>query len=286
MGGAQIGKTIQTAILCLALASLGATGALAETGVRATYLANAGVMVEYGGAKVLFDPLFRLSHDYYRSVPATMENGMLNGDPPFDGVDVVLVTHFHLDHFSPNLLLNYLMINPDATLFAPEQALDAMRRYAADEEAQLMERVTVLNLSHFGEPFHQDLGEIVIESVRIPHSGWPDANRGTQNLAYRVTLQGEATVIHLGDAAPQADLFDKFENFWGQRRAQLVLAPYWFLLDADGLRILQSSLGGAAAVGIHVPSEVQARPELRRPEYRDLDLFTSPGETRTAPPTR
>lgn len=241
------------------------------------------MLVENGSTKVLIDPLFRLNHEYYRSVPAAMENGLLNGDPPFDGIDAVLVTHFHLDHFSPNLLLNYLMINTGATLFAPEQAVAAMRRYAADDDASMMERVMALNLSHFGEPFRQELDGLLVESVRLPHSGWPDANRGTQNLAFRVTLNGEATVIHLGDAAPLAELFGNFEEFWAQRRTQLVLAPFWFFLEGDGQHILQKSLGGAAAVGVHVPSEVQTEPDRRSPEYRDLNIFTKPGETRTIP---
>jgi len=280
------GRTIAIAILSFALAGTGGPWARADSGAQVTYLANAGVLVEHGDTKVLIDPLFRLNHEYYRSLPGAMENGLLNGDPPFDGVDAVLVTHYHLDHFSPNLLLNYLMINADTVLFAPEQAVDALRRYATDEDAPLMERVTVLNLSHFGEPFRQDLGNLLVEAVRIPHSGWPDANRGTQNLAYRVTLDGAATVIHLGDAAPQADLFGQFEDFWKQRAAQLVLTPYWFFLEDDGTIILETTLGATASVGVHVPSEVPAEPELRRAEHQKLDIFTSPGESRSIPAAR
>lgn len=270
-------------ILCLALLCVAATDTRADADASATYLANAGVLLQDGESKVLIDPLFRLSHEYYLSVPGPMENSMLNGDAPFDGVDALLVTHYHLDHFSPNLLLNYLMINPGVQLFAPEQAGAALRRYASEDDSPLLERVTELNLSHFGEPFRHELGEILIEAVRIPHSGWPDANRGTQNLAYRVTLNQAATVLHLGDSAPQADLFEKFSDYWNERKPHMVMAPYWFFLEGDGRRILDSILGGASSVGVHVPSEVPTDPDHRRAEHRDLNIFTKPGEIRPIP---
>lgn len=247
----------------------------------ATYLANAGVMVKHGDAKVLIDPLYRLNHSYYRSVPEDMENNLLVGEPPFDGVDAVLVTHIHLDHFSPNLLLNYLMINTGARLYAPEQAVIALRRYTTDEDAELLDRIVSLNLSQYGQPVRHQLEGIEIETVRIPHAGWPDSNRSTQNLAFRVTLAGEATVMHLGDSAPQSDLFSRFGDHWAERDLDMLFAPYWFFLEGDGLRIISSQLKPAETTGVHVPSEVPAEPNRRDSELQDLNLFVRPGEIRS-----
>ena len=268
-------------IFCLALLGHGALGADDAGNASATYLANAGVLVAQGDNKVLFDPLYRLNHGYYLSVPEDMENSMLVGDPPFDGVDAVLVSHFHLDHFSPNLLLNYLMLNTSARLFAPEQAVIALRRYTTDEDAELLARVVSLNLSQYGKPMRHELDGLVVETVRIPHSGWPDANRGTQNLLFRVIFEDGTTVLHLGDSEPMAELFERFEDHWTSRQLDMLLTPYWFYLEGDGNRIIELQLKPLDSVGIHVPADVPAEPNQRSSELRNLNLFTRPGEIRS-----
>ncbi len=274
------GRTLLEGVLGLVLMGQLAVGNCADPGARATYLANAGVLVASGDSKVLLDPLYRINHGYYLSVPDDMENGILNGDPPFDGVDAVLVTHFHADHFSPNLILNYLMINPEVRVFAPEQAVIALRRFAAGEDAPLLERVTELKLSRHDRPSRHEIGDIVVEAARIPHSGWPKKNRDTQNLVYRVTLGGKVAVAHLGDAAPQAALFERVAENWEEARTQLVLAPYWFYLQGDGSRILDELFSGAETVGMHVPSKIPPEPERREEKHRELNLFVRPGEVR------
>ena len=122
----------------LALAALlfcyAGTACADENTLRATYLANAGVMVEHGQSKILFDPLYRLNHDYYLHVPDDMENAIVSGTPPFDGVDAIFISHFHRDHFSPTLLLNCLVLNENLLVFAPEQAVAAIRRFASGDD--------------------------------------------------------------------------------------------------------------------------------------------------------
>lgn len=252
-----------------------------EQHALATYLANAGVLVEHGDKKVLFDPLFRLSDGFYRSLPEDMENKLLVGEPPFDGVDAVLITHIHLDHFSPNLLLNYLMINTQARLFAPAQAVSSLLRFTTEEDAGLVDRVVSLNLSQYGRPTRHELDGIVVETVRVPHAGWPDRNRGTQNLVYRVTLNNARTVLHLGDAATQWDLFERFSEHWRARQLDMLFTPYWFFLEGDGQRIIFSLLKPTEAVGVHVPADVPSEPNRREDDLKTLDLFTRPGEIRS-----
>lgn len=261
---------------------LGSAPALAaqEHPARATYLANAGVMVTLGETRILFDPLYRLNHTYYESMPEYMENDVLVGAPPFDGIDAVFVSHFHRDHFSPNLLLNYLMINTEARLFAPEQAVAAMRRFAGEDETSIMERVVSVDLTTNSPPVRYALAGIDIEAVRVPHSGWPEANRDTQNLVFRVTLQDSVTVLHFGDAITQPESFARLRDHWAERSHSLALPPYWFFLDEGGLQILSEFADAKHTVGVHVPTEVPRERDQRETELQAFDLFTQPGETR------
>lgn len=247
---------------------------------KATYLANAGVMVSSGEHTVLFDPLYRLNHGYYHTMTEAMENDVMVGAPPYDGVDAVFVSHFHRDHFSPNLLLNFMMIQPDARLFAPEQAVAAMRRYTGDDDTAIMERVTTIDLTPLAPPRTYQVGDIEIEAVRVPHAGWPDANRDTQNLVFRVTLAGQVTVMHYGDAVTQGDVFERLDAHWKAKHTDLALPPVWFFLEEGGAAILERSAPGSQVIGVHVPTEVPTEPAAREPALRDVDLFTVPGETR------
>ena len=62
---------------------------------RAQYMANEGLMVVQGDTKVVFDPLFRNSYGQYQLLPKEMEDALFSGQPPFDGIDAVFVSHYH-----------------------------------------------------------------------------------------------------------------------------------------------------------------------------------------------
>lgn len=103
-------------------------------GAEALYLANEGVLVRSGATTVLFDPLFENSYGQYQLLPDRMQAAIFSGEPPFDDVDAVFVSHAHGDHFSSRLMLDYLRVQPDVRLYAPAQAIAAMRNAADDED--------------------------------------------------------------------------------------------------------------------------------------------------------
>ena len=91
--------------------------------IVATYLGNEGVMVSYGEHKILFDPLYRNSYQQYELVPDAMEDALFAGEAPFDGVDVVFVSHRHGDHFSAPDMARLLQEHSSLRLYAPDAIL-------------------------------------------------------------------------------------------------------------------------------------------------------------------
>ena len=57
-----------------------------------TYIANMGVLLEAGGSKIMIDCLFD-GHGNGRHPSSQTLDSMMNGIPPFDNIDLVLVTH-------------------------------------------------------------------------------------------------------------------------------------------------------------------------------------------------
>jgi len=250
------------------------------SGIEVRYLGNAGVLVQLGATKVLFDPLYRVSDERYQSVPEPLENAVLVGEPPYDGVAAIFVSHVHHNHFSPGLVLDYLMIHPEVRLFAPEQAIRTLRRFAGEGDEQSLERITAIDLPAAAPPAHYTLGPLAVTAVRIPHAEGPKPDPDLQNLAYEVTAEGVGTVIHLGDAAPRAELFERFAGQIQTGSEPVVLAPYWFFLKPEGRSILERQLHAAEVLGIHVPVEIAGQRSRRPMALRAVDLFTQPGEKR------
>jgi len=246
----------------------------------AHYLGNEGVMVEHGDIKILFDPLFRESYGQYERVPPAIEQALFEGQAPYDGIDAVLVSHYHGDHFSPELMLEFLRARPAIHLYAPAQAVDALRDAARDEDESLFERVTAIDRKLPDLPEILNADGLLIEATHIPHSGWPTRRLDVQNLAFRVTLDDAVTVVHLGDADPNDAHFARHEQHWSSRTTDMAFPPYWFFHSNYGPEVLRNRLNGAHAVGIHVPETMPDERAQRPDEWREFDLFTRPGETR------
>jgi L-ascorbate metabolism protein UlaG (beta-lactamase superfamily) len=268
--------------LLLLVAAWSVTASAHET-ARAHYLANEGVMVAHGETKVLFDPLFNESFGEYRLVPDEMRRALFAGEPPWDGVDAVFISHYHDDHFSPADLVELLRVRGDVHLYAPAQAVTALRAVDGAEEESIARRIHAVALAYRDEPQRIAMPGLVIEAVRIPHAGWPDTAADVENIAWRVTLDESATVLHLGDADTNDAHFAAHEDYWRQRRPHIAFPPYWYFLSREGLTVLGERLRPLHAVGIHVPVTVPEDPAERDESLREVDLFTRPGETRDVP---
>jgi len=251
----------------------------------AHYMANEGFMVVNGETKVVFDPLFRNSYGYYQLLPEEMEQALFAGTPPFDGIDAVFVSHYHGDHFSPEDVLRLLQVQKNIRLYAPIQAVKAMRKIASSEDAGVFDRVTAVDLAYKDAPVTLAMEDLIIEAVRIPHSGWPTGRTDVENISWRVTLNENTTVLHMGDADPNDVHFQRDAAYWEQRHTHMAFPPYWFFSSTGGGPILKNRIKADHNVGVHVPVKVPTRSEDRPVELRGYDLFTQPGETRKIPYT-
>ncbi len=268
------------ALLVACLLSGQATHAQDEA--RAMYLANQGVLVTAGDTGILFDPLFDADFGQFQLVPAELHAAMLAGEPPFDGVAAVFVSHAHGDHFSAEMMLEYLRRQPSVRLYAPVQATRMLRQMAY-EDADVLSRVTGIALEHGDEPFTTRVGNLDIGAVRLPHSGWPDRMTDIENLAFRVALNGNVVVEHYGDADPTLTHFEANTSHWESTNPAVALPPYWFFLSPEGRQIVDEYIRPAQAIGTHAPVELPPYPATRTPEFQAYDLFRVPGETRTIP---
>ena len=239
----------------------------------ARYLANEGVVISHNKSKVVFDPFFHNNFNTYQLVPEEIRQKLFQGQAPYDNIKAVFISHAHEDHFSAKDMLQYLKRHPEVHLFAPQQAI-AMLEEITDIGA-LAGQVTAISQEYGEQAKRVEYENIRVEVVRIPHAGWPRRAR-VENLVFRVSIDDQLTVMHMGDADPDDAHYIPYKSHWQSRITDTAFPPYWFFYSAEGRDILHQHINARHHIGVHVPMKVPARLKASK-----MDFFSVPGETRS-----
>lgn len=213
-------------------------------GVHVRFLANEGVLLTAGQDKVLIDGLFVRYGDYATPDWRTARHLVL-AEPPFDSVDVVLVTHYHGDHFAPEPVAGHLRYNPRSALVTSQQVIDSLRA-GASLTGVAAERIMPRTMKP-GTRRREKINGVAVELLGVPHGG--RRHRHVEHVGFIVEMGGRR-VLHLGDT----DIND--ETYGALRldtaRVDVALVPYWTLLDEDSRRVIARYIKPKHIVAIHV----------------------------------
>ncbi len=231
--------------------------------LEVTYIANEGFMIESGAHKVLVDALFGREELEWCHVPTEEAREKLAAArEPFGDVDLVLVTHAHVDHFDPALVLSHLSNNPNALLIAPREAVVRLREqpawtagYGSRVEEIALELHATKSLSHAG---------IEVDVHRVRHGFYPEEDPETgevrnrhervEQLAFVVRLSG-ASFLHLGDAFLHENRAFFTDERFTNGAIDLVFLEGW---TAESLEILEKLLAPQHVVLMHLPPQPEA----------------------------
>lgn len=212
--------------LTIALAISMAVVALPSTGpamaqVTVTHLANEGFLLEGGGKKVLVDALFSGLPGYRRVSPSTGKR-LESALPPFDGIDLILATHFHDDHFSPGPVRHYLQANPRAVFVSTPNAVERLLATGSDFPGRIF---AVLPPEGVREA-HQFNG-VEVEVLNLHHGR--DRTPPVQNLGFVIRLGGRQ-VLHVGDT--EATAAELAPLNLEKDPVSVALLPGWYLTSS------------------------------------------------------
>lgn len=169
-----------------------------------TYISNEGILVSSGNSKVLIDALFDKPNKEYRAPSPDVLDKIMKGEAPYDGVDLLLVTHNHPDHFDAPLAARYMATFPGSVLLAPADAVAEMRKVAADW-TRIEPRVVSLDAKPGGKA-RRDPNRIPVTAFRTMHSGDQES---PMNFTYLFELNGWR-VFHEGDSTGNVDEYHDF----------------------------------------------------------------------------
>lgn len=238
------------------------------TSLEVTYIANEGVLIAAGRTQVLIDGLHRQYRASYPFLPEPYREQIETARPPFHEIDVILVSHVHLDHFHPESVVRHLRHNAGATLVSSEQIVREMQGFP--DYAAIKSRVTTIT-----PPLNQKVvtaaGGLDLEVLGVGHG---TGRHGTvQNLGHVITLGGKR-VLHIGDASTEdASIFDAFNL--DDAQIDVAFLPMWFLTSDEGAAIVRQHIKPKHIVAVHMPADdvPRAVAEIRQ-RFPDAVPFT------------
>ncbi len=231
--------------------------------VEVTYIANAGVLLTAGDTRVLIDGLFQ-PYQGYPSLPQSSRDQLETAVPPFDGIDVVLVSHIHGDHFQGESVLRYLQASTLAELVSSGQVVQDLRgRPGFATVAPRVREVTPA----LGERATVRVGGVHVDVLGVGHG--TGRHSDIQNLGHIVTVGG-LKFLHVGDADPTSGVLEKFNL--AAERVDVAFLPAWFL--TEGAAVIRDHIRPKHIVAVHMPPLDRVGPELFLKSFPDAVLFT------------
>jgi L-ascorbate metabolism protein UlaG (beta-lactamase superfamily) len=232
------------------------------------YVANAGVLFRSSGAAFLFDAPIREGIEPYAK-PDTAERRRLEGaQPPYDSVAAILVTHWHEDHLGAEAVAAHLTSNPSTVLVSSAEVVERVRRAWPQAPASRLRGLTPAP----GTALSIDIQGVRVHVLRLRHN--PTRRLPAEHVGFLV--DGCRTVLHAGDADPQAD------NFAGLRHLPAVDAgvlPFWFVTSPANRQMVQAAIQPHHVLAAHLPP---ADAGLVASQLAGLDwvtLLREPGQT-------
>lgn len=171
-----------------------------------TYVANEGFLIETNKHKILIDALFGgVNGDWCEEPNDSIAGLMIKGAAPFNKIDVVLITHYHLDHFTSRMVLDFLLRNKKSILVCPNQIKEILKENP--DSYSILERVKAIESNTHIDTL-VSVGEIKIRAVRLRHGSYfqtdsttgktYDIHEEVENLGYLIESD-QSRFLHTGD---------------------------------------------------------------------------------------
>ena len=222
-----------------------------------TYIANEGFLIETVNHKVLIDALFgNIAGDWCDQPADSVLNTMIKGVVPFENIDLVLITHKHVDHFNEQMVLSFMKNNHKTVLVCPNQVDEILKQNP--DYSTIADRIYPLAS---GEIFDSSftINSVDIRAMRFDHvrhfvtdsvSGKKyNLHRDIENLGYLLSVDG-FSIFHSGDDCPSNEL--QYENYsFGKNDIDLAFLDRVFL-GPGGMDLVNKYIHAKNIVFMHV----------------------------------
>jgi len=248
--------------------SSGAHGKGGRAPLEITYFGNDGFLVSRGDKKAIIDVLFRTP--LTPSIDDRVFTMMLEDRPPFDGIDLCVASHAHVDHLSPRMTAEFLKRNDGVVFISSPAACDSVRAAAGSDFGKIAGRVVS------ADPEWKKIEKLRKNGIDVSFFGVnhaPDGQKPYKTLATILDFDG-IRLVHLADEIVEMNL----ENFQAVDLARdgidVAFADQMFLSDSVGQYIMKEYIKPEHIILMHSPPEELDGAERRlMPLHPNLIIF-------------
>lgn len=214
--------------------------------LKITYISNEGVLIQSGDQKVIIDALFDKYYEDYLHPTEDMLENMINGQAPYNDIDLLLSTHIHRDHFAPTVTGRFLKGHPETRLLSSAQLAKSVKDDYAEGSAVAGQIEGIIRDTEIHE---REVNGIKVKAFFIYHAGG-SRTRSIENMGFLVEVGGKR-ILHLGDADMNPDRFAELDL--KSMDIDIAMVPYWYMADETGIQIINDSIRPKQLLGIHFP---------------------------------
>lgn len=200
----------------------------------------------------MIDGLHREYQPAYAFLPPEQREKIETAKAPFDKIDLILVSHRHLDHFHPESVGLHLQHNSKATLVSSQQVVDEIEKNFKGYQA-IKTRVTRAN-PQWKEKVAMKVAGIDFEILGLRHGTGRHAT--IQNLGHIIKLGGKK-LLHVGDADTAVENFEKFNL--DEEQIDIAFIPIWFLTGIEGQTIIRDHIKPTQIIAVHISPDESER---------------------------
>ncbi len=176
--------------------------------LEVTYLANCGFLYQSDKSKVLVDPFGTEYGDFFYLPSNETKKNIIQGNVPFNKIDLLLITHIHGDHFNAKLTESFLLNNNKVKMICPPQVCKQMKD-SCSNFGKIAAQIICPNLS-MNESKKIEINGLSVTAIRMQHgtdrslegvsfSDYTDYEK-TENFGYVIHFN-KKNVFHQGDAS-------------------------------------------------------------------------------------
>lgn len=237
-----------------------------ENPIKIMVVANAGVMIRVGNTVILADVLEDAGPYPFDQLPDSVLAQMNRGESLWRNAQYLVFTHEHPDHFTPNLIRQYLSWNIVRRLVLPNRP-DRGNQALLAELKQSRAPVWVLP-DEIGKRHTFVLQkDILLHTACTPHTGNMFENACCSLLLFSIMGRNILLLSDCDDRNPQV--------YQWLREIQIDLAfmnPFFFA-SPSGQRCLKQFIRPEKAVIYHVPEESIDKMKVRSVARQGLAKF-------------
>jgi len=231
-------------IIFLILSYITVSSYAQQVKVDVTYVGNAGFLIQVDNKKILIDALFKGFEGGYQ-LPKAIQEKLMHAQPPFDDVDLILVTHAHGDHINSNMVLLHMRNNSKAIFASTKQTVDVLNE--RDTLDHFQERRIGFNPSK-EKSDKKEIQGITIETFFLPHG----SESKIINIGFLISVNG-ITLFQTGDADFEQFTFEEFQSLGMlEQNIDLSFIQHYYLIgDSLNERFVREAIGGKYIFPIH-----------------------------------